>query len=158
MSSGGEFVGVVGAGTMGAGIAQIAALGGYPTAIYELDGKALERGLEQLRGGLRRGAERGRWSEQNAIDALERFETDTIVEVLKDCDLVIEAAPEDLDLKRNLFERLAAACGPDDRSRHQHLLPLRDRDRRGGPRAHADRRHALLQPAGPHAAGGGGRR
>ncbi|MGA6949268.1 MAG: 3-hydroxyacyl-CoA dehydrogenase NAD-binding domain-containing protein, partial [Solirubrobacterales bacterium] len=113
MSSGGEFVGVVGAGTMGAGIALIAALGGYPTAIYELDGKALERGLEQLRGGLRRGAERGRWSEQNAIDALERVETDTIVEVLKDCDLVIEAAPEDLDLKRNLFERLAAACGPD---------------------------------------------
>jgi 3-hydroxybutyryl-CoA dehydrogenase len=113
VSSGGEFVGVVGAGTMGAGIALIAALGGYPTAIYELDGKALERGLEQLRGGLRRGAERGRWSEQNAIDALERVETDTIVEVLKDCDLVIEAAPEDLDLKRNLFERLAAACGPD---------------------------------------------
>jgi 3-hydroxybutyryl-CoA dehydrogenase len=106
-------VGVVGAGTMGAGIAQIAALGGYRTSIYELDSKALERGLEQLRNGLRRGAERGRWTEQAAIDALERIETDTIVEVLKDCDLVIEAAPEDLDLKRNLFERLSSACGPE---------------------------------------------
>jgi 3-hydroxybutyryl-CoA dehydrogenase len=105
-----ERVGVVGAGTMGAGIAQIAALGGYRTAIYELDGKALERGLEQLRNGLRRGAERGRWSEQEATEALGRIETDTIIEALKDCELVIEAAPEDLDLKRNLFGRLASAC------------------------------------------------
>ena len=104
-------IGVVGAGTMGAGIAQIAALGGYRTTIYELDGKALERGMEQLRGALRRGAERGRWKEQEAIDALERIDTDTIIEVLRDCDLVIEAAPEDLDLKRNLFDRLATACG-----------------------------------------------
>ena len=106
-----ERVGVVGAGTMGAGIAQIAALGGYRTAIYELDSRALDRGMEQLRGALRRGAERGRWSEQEAIDALERIETDTIVEVLRDCELVIEAAPEDLELKRSLFERLAAVCG-----------------------------------------------
>jgi 3-hydroxybutyryl-CoA dehydrogenase len=108
-----ERVGVVGAGTMGAGIAQIAALGGYRSVIYELDSKALERGMEQLRGALRRGAERGRWQEQEAIDALGRVETDTIIEVLRDCDLVIEAAPEDLDLKRNLFERLAGVCGPD---------------------------------------------
>jgi 3-hydroxybutyryl-CoA dehydrogenase len=107
-----ERVGVVGAGTMGAGIAQIAALGGYRTTIYELDSKALQRGLEQLRAALRRGAERGRWKEQDAIDALGRIETDQIIEAVKDCDLVIEAAPEDLDLKRNLFERLAAVCAP----------------------------------------------
>jgi 3-hydroxybutyryl-CoA dehydrogenase len=107
-----ERVGVVGAGTMGAGIAQIAALGGYRTVIYELDSRALQRGLEQLRAALRRGAERGRWKEQEAIDALERIETDQIIEAVKDCDLVIEAAPEDLELKRNLFERLASVCGP----------------------------------------------
>jgi 3-hydroxybutyryl-CoA dehydrogenase len=106
-----ERVGVVGAGTMGAGIAQIAALGGYRTVIYEIDGKALERGLEQLRNGLRRGVERGRWSEQDAIDARERIEAASIIEVLQDCELVIEAAPEDLDLKRNLFGRLASVCG-----------------------------------------------
>jgi 3-hydroxybutyryl-CoA dehydrogenase len=103
-------VGVVGAGTMGAGIAQVAALGGYDTIIYELDSRALERGLEQLRGALRRGAERGRWSEQDAIDALGRVESDTIIEAVRDCDLVIEAAPENLDLKRNLFERLSSVC------------------------------------------------
>src|SRR4029077_13648695 len=105
-------VGVVGAGTMGAGIAQIAALGGYRTVIYELDSRPRERGLEQLRAALRRGAERRRWKEQDAIDALGRIETDSIIEVLRDCDLVIEAAPEDLELKRNLFERLATVCGP----------------------------------------------
>jgi 3-hydroxybutyryl-CoA dehydrogenase len=108
-----ERIGVVGAGTMGAGIAQIGALAGYRPVIYDLDGKALERGIEQLRNGLRRGAERGRWREQEASDALERIETDTIIESLKECDLVIEAAPEDLDLKCNLFGRLASVCGPE---------------------------------------------
>jgi 3-hydroxybutyryl-CoA dehydrogenase len=107
-----ERVGVVGAGTMGAGIAQIAALGGYSTIIYELDSRALQRGLEQLRAALRRGAERGRWSEQDAIDALGRIDTDQIIEAVKDCDLVIEAAPENLELKQNLFERLASVCAP----------------------------------------------
>jgi 3-hydroxybutyryl-CoA dehydrogenase len=106
-------IGVVGAGTMGAGIAQIAALGGYETFLYEIDEKQLERGLEMVRNGMRRGAERGRWSETEADDALERLRTDTLIEFLRDCDLVIEAAPEDLDLKRNLFDRLATVCGPE---------------------------------------------
>src|SRR4051812_10229616 len=110
--AGADQVGVVGAGTMGAGIAQIAALGGYRTVIYELDSRAFERGLEQLRAALRRGAERGRWSEQDAIDALGRIDTDQIIEAVKDCDLVIEAAPENLELKQNLFERLASVCAP----------------------------------------------
>jgi 3-hydroxybutyryl-CoA dehydrogenase len=108
-----ERVGVVGAGTMGAGIAQIAALGGYETFLYEIDEKQLERGLEMVRNGMRRGAERGRWSETEAAEALERLRTDTLIELLRECELVIEAAPEDLDLKRNLFERLAATCGPE---------------------------------------------
>jgi 3-hydroxybutyryl-CoA dehydrogenase len=106
-------LGVVGAGTMGAGIAQIAALGGYETLLYEIDEKQLGRGLEMIRNGMRRGAERGRWSEAEAAEALERLQSDTLIELVRDCDLVIEAAPEDLDLKRNLFDRLASVCGPD---------------------------------------------
>ena len=104
-------VGVVGAGTMGAGIAQIAALGGYETYLYEIDRKALDRGLEQLRTGMRRGIERGRWTESAAEDALARLKGDTLIELLRDCEFVIEAAPEDLELKRNLFDRLATVCG-----------------------------------------------
>ena len=106
-------VGVVGAGTMGAGIAQIAALGGYETCLYEIDEKQLGRGLEMIRNGMRRGAERGRWSESEAAEGLERLRSDTLIELVRDCELVIEAAPEDLDLKRNLFDRLASVCGPD---------------------------------------------
>jgi 3-hydroxybutyryl-CoA dehydrogenase len=109
----GERVGVVGAGTMGAGIAQIAALGGYETAIYEVDGAALERGLEKLRGDLKRGAERGRWSEADASGAEERLRAGTGIENLETCALVIEAAPEDLKLKRELFGKLAETCGPE---------------------------------------------
>ena len=108
-----ERVGVVGAGTMGAGIAQIAALGGFETFLYEIDEKQLERGLEMIRNGMRRGAERGRWSESEGAEALRRLRTDTLIELLIDCELVIEAAPEDLDLKRNLFDRLASVCGPE---------------------------------------------
>jgi 3-hydroxybutyryl-CoA dehydrogenase len=104
-------VGVAGAGTMGAGIAQIAALGGYETFIYEIDQKQLDRGVEMIRNGMGRGAERGRWSETEATAAIERLRADTLIELLRDCQLVIEAAPEDLDLKRNLFERLASVCG-----------------------------------------------
>ncbi len=106
-------VGVVGAGTMGAGIAQIAALGGYETLLYEIDEKQLERGLEMIRNGMRRGAERERWTEEQAAEALERLRSDTLIELLRECELVIEAAPEDLDLKRNLFDRLASVCGPE---------------------------------------------
>src|SRR5215207_7905217 len=97
---------------MGAVSAQIAALGGYETFLYEIDEKQLERGLEVIRNGMRRGAERGRWSEPEAAEALERLRIDTLIELLRDCELVIEAAPEDLDLKRNLFGRLASVCGP----------------------------------------------
>jgi len=97
---------------MGAGIAQIAALGGYETFLYEIDEKQLERGLEMIRNGMRRGAERGRWSEPEAAEALERLRTDTLIELLRDGELVIEAAPEDLDVKRDVFGRLASICGP----------------------------------------------
>src|SRR4029453_12097503 len=96
-----ERVGVVGAGTMGAGIPQIAALGGYETFLYEIDEKQLERGLEMIRNGMRRGAERGRWSEPEAAEALERLRSDTLIGLLRDGELVIEAAPEDLARNRN---------------------------------------------------------
>ena len=108
-----ERIGVVGAGTMGAGIAQIACLGGFETVLYDLDDKALKRGVEMLRNGLRRGVGRARWSEQEATGAAARLHADVLLEALSDCEFVIEAAPEDLDLKRNLFDRLAGVCSED---------------------------------------------
>ncbi len=108
-----ERIGVVGAGTMGAGIAQLAALGGFETRLYDAVPGALDRGLERLRADLRRGVTRGRWSEGDAGAAESRLHPASSVEDLSDCDLVIEAAPEDLELKRRLFAELAAVCGPE---------------------------------------------
>jgi 3-hydroxybutyryl-CoA dehydrogenase len=109
-----ERIGVAGAGTMGAGIAQAAVLGGIEVVIQDPDAAALEQGVARLREGLAKGAERGRWSEEDADRALERLNSGgTGVESLAGCDLVIEAAPEDLELKRTLFAELAEACGPE---------------------------------------------
>jgi len=108
-----ERVGVVGAGTMGAGIAQIAALGGYETLLHDPVPEALEAGVERLRAALGKGAERGRWSEEEATAAAQRVEGAGNIGDLGDCDLVVEAAPENLELKRELFAALADACGPE---------------------------------------------
>ena len=108
-----ERVGVVGAGTMGAGIAQIAALGGYETRLHDPIPAALTSGIERLRGALAKGAEKGRWSEKDVEAAGARAGGAASIDDLADCDLVVEAAPEDLELKRKLFAALADTCGPD---------------------------------------------
>jgi 3-hydroxybutyryl-CoA dehydrogenase len=98
---------------MGSGIAQIAAQGGYETRLFDPIPEALEAGIGRLREGLRRGAEKGHWSEQEAEESSARAGAVAGLDELGACDLVIEAAPEDLALKRELFARLASACGPE---------------------------------------------
>ncbi len=106
-----ERIGVVGAGTMGAGIAQVAALGGYETRLHDPVPAALEKGTARMRVSLTKGASRGLWSEREAEDASARAGAAASLEELCECDLVVEAAPEDLELKRNLFAALAETCG-----------------------------------------------
>ena len=113
MSADVERVGVVGAGTMGAGIAQIAALGGFETRLHDPLPAALEKGIERLHAALTKGAQKGRWSENEAEAASARVGAAARLDDLAECDLVVEAAPEDLGLKRELFAALAEACGPD---------------------------------------------
>jgi 3-hydroxybutyryl-CoA dehydrogenase len=106
-------VGVVGAGTMGRGIAQIAALGGYETVLYDpLPGVATESAAA-LREALDKGASRGRWSEEEAAAAAQRVQPAEDVQRLADCELAIEAAPERLELKREIFTSLAETLGPE---------------------------------------------
>jgi 3-hydroxybutyryl-CoA dehydrogenase len=97
---------------MGAGIAQIAALGGYETRLYDPIPAALESGLEKLSAALAKGATKGLWSEAEADTASGRAGGAHSLADLAECDLVVEAAPEDLALKRELFAALAEACGP----------------------------------------------
>jgi 3-hydroxybutyryl-CoA dehydrogenase len=108
-----ERVGIVGAGTMGAGIAQIAALGGYDTRLHDPIPTALATGIERLRGALTKGTTRGLWDEKSANAANDRVGGTSKLRDLAECDLVIEAVPENLDLKRELFATLAETCGPD---------------------------------------------
>jgi 3-hydroxybutyryl-CoA dehydrogenase len=105
-------IGVVGAGTMGAGIAQIAALGGYETRLHDPVGTALDAGIDRLYRALAKGATKGLWSEADAETASDRVGAAKSLGDLGECDLVVEAAPEDLALKRDLFAALAEACGP----------------------------------------------
>jgi 3-hydroxybutyryl-CoA dehydrogenase len=106
-----ERIGVCGAGTMGAGIAQLGCLGGFESFLFDPDPEALERGAERLRADLVRGEERGRWTD--AETAAARLVPSRALNDLAGCELVIEAAPESLALKRELFGALEAACAPD---------------------------------------------
>jgi 3-hydroxyacyl-CoA dehydrogenase len=106
-------IGVVGAGTMGAGIAQVAALGGFETVVHDPVPGAVETGIERIRSDLGRGAERGRWSRDDAEAAEVRLRPAASLADLAGCEVLIEAAPEDLELKRELFADLARVCGPD---------------------------------------------
>jgi 3-hydroxybutyryl-CoA dehydrogenase len=105
-------IGVVGAGTMGAGIAQLASLAEIETRLHDPLPEALEKGIERVRGALEKGVERERWTSEQAVVAEGRLKAAENLEDLAGCELVIEAAPEDLALKQELFGRLAEICGP----------------------------------------------
>ena len=100
-------IGVAGAGTMGAGIAQLACLSGARTLLHDPVAEALKRGIDQIRGQLERGAARGRWSSEDAERAAAALHPAAALADLASCELVIEAAPERLELKRELFAKLA---------------------------------------------------
>jgi 3-hydroxybutyryl-CoA dehydrogenase len=106
-------VGILGAGTMGRGIAQVAALGGFETRLYDAFPEAAESAAVKLREALAKGAARGRWSDAEADAASNRIGPAHGAGDLAGCELLIEAAPEDLDLKRKLFAEVAEVCGPE---------------------------------------------
>jgi 3-hydroxybutyryl-CoA dehydrogenase len=100
-------IGVLGAGTMGSGIAQLAARSGAQTLLHDPVPEALQRGVERARDGLRKEAAKGRLSEAEAAEASERLQAVDSLEALAPCELVIEAAPEQLELKHELYRRLS---------------------------------------------------
>jgi 3-hydroxybutyryl-CoA dehydrogenase len=106
-------VGVLGAGVMGAGIAQVTATAGYETVCYDTDAEALERGLEHVttgRYGFERGVERGKLSRDDADAARARLRFTSSFEEAAAVDLVVEAVPEKLELKQQVFRDLDAAA------------------------------------------------
>jgi len=107
-----EKIGIVGAGTMGTGIALTSCLGGFTTLIHDPDEGALIEAQVTVGETLAEGAGR-HWDAEKAEAAAEQLLPAERIAELGDCDLVIEAAPEDLSLKRQIFSELAAACRPE---------------------------------------------
>ncbi|MCS7068068.1 MAG: 3-hydroxyacyl-CoA dehydrogenase NAD-binding domain-containing protein [Meiothermus sp.] len=101
-----ETVAVLGAGTMGRGIAQVAAMAGHTVWLYDPYPAALEKSLGEIRADLQKMVEKGRW--QNPVEELlGRIQTTQALEDCARADLVIEAAPEKLELKQELLGKLS---------------------------------------------------
>jgi 3-hydroxybutyryl-CoA dehydrogenase len=100
-------IGVLGAGTMGAGIAQLAARSGALTLLYDPVGEALERGFEGARAGLHKEVARGRLAAGEAQAAVQRLAPVDDLRALAPCELVIEAVPERIDLKHEIYRALS---------------------------------------------------
>jgi 3-hydroxybutyryl-CoA dehydrogenase len=108
-----QVIGVLGAGTMGAGIAQLACRAGARTLLHDPIPEALQRGAEKVRGGLEKEAAKGRISAEEARAAAARVEVVAGLEAFAPCDLVIEAAPERVELKREIYGRLSEIVSGD---------------------------------------------
>ncbi len=109
----GATVGVIGAGTMGAGIAQVAARAGHRVRLFDADARAVERARAAIEHDLRALVARGRLDSDECERTLARVVPAAAVAELADCALVIEAIVEDLEVKRKLFRTLEEIVGPD---------------------------------------------
>ncbi|MFZ5645915.1 MAG: 3-hydroxybutyryl-CoA dehydrogenase [Bacillota bacterium] len=107
-----QTVGVIGAGLMGSGIAQVAAESGYKVVLRDIDIQYVERGLKSISKSLNRDVEKGRRTREEAEAVLERLTGTTEMEALSGCDFVIEAAVEKIDSKKTIFRELGAVCKP----------------------------------------------
>jgi 3-hydroxybutyryl-CoA dehydrogenase len=113
-----ELVGIVGAGTMGAGIAQVALENGHEVVVHDVDEEAIERGRARIRDGLGRRAAKLELDPDSIDDWVDGRladlrEAETLALLGAEVDVAIEAALEDLELKRDIFRALDAAADPD---------------------------------------------
>src|SRR3954464_5490977 len=106
MSAAPQFIGVVGAGTMGSGIAQLAAQSGVRTVVYDTVEGAAEAGVERARAGIGKLVDKGRL-DGDAAQIGARLEVAGALDDLAACELIVEAAPERLELKHELFAALS---------------------------------------------------
>ena len=101
-------IAVLGAGVMGHGIAQVAALSGFEVWVRDIAQEILDKARERIEGSLRRSVERGRLTEEEMREALSRVHmTLDLKEAVSDADLVIEAVPENLDLKKRVWSEIS---------------------------------------------------
>jgi 3-hydroxybutyryl-CoA dehydrogenase len=104
---------VIGAGQMGNGIAQVTAQAGYDVTMSDIKEEFVQKGMETIGKSLDRGVKKGTMTEAEKAAIIARIKTTTNNQDAKDADLVIEAAPEILDLKKSIFKQLDEICRPD---------------------------------------------
>jgi 3-hydroxybutyryl-CoA dehydrogenase len=107
-----EVIGVVGAGTMGSGIAQVFAQKGWGVALCDAEAAQLERALAAIRKNLNRELEKNRIDLGQRDETLRKIQPQSGLEALKDATLVVEAVTEDLAAKCHVFDQLDQICGP----------------------------------------------
>ena len=108
-----QLIGIVGAGQMGRGIAQVAAQTGYEVIVFDAFKNSLEFGQNFIKTQLDKGSEKGKWTAEEASKAFARIKGSTDMADLKNCDLVIEAATEKRELKFDIFKKLDEIVKPE---------------------------------------------
>ena len=116
-------IGIVGAGTMGSGISQVAALTGYDIVMQDVSDEVTSRGLSTIDKSLQRLVDREKITADAKDAAIRKISTTTNLSDLADCDLVIEAATENMDLKLDLFEDCLLYTSPSPRDKRQSRMP-----------------------------------
>jgi len=108
-----EKIFVLGAGTMGSGIAQTFAQKGYEVIIRDIKDEFVDRGLEGINKGLTKLVSKGKMTEEDKENILSRISGTTDMNMAEDCDLIIEAAIENMDIKKQIFSELDKICKED---------------------------------------------
>ncbi len=103
-------VGVVGCGTMGSGISQVCAQSGYQVVVSEINNELLNKGLASINNFLTKSVDKGKLSQQDKDSTLARIKGITNTQDFSDCDLMIEAAIENMELKKKIFAELDKIC------------------------------------------------
>jgi 3-hydroxybutyryl-CoA dehydrogenase len=106
-------IGVVGAGTMGNGIAHVAAQSGFDVVLVDVDQKFLDKALGTIKKNLGRQVEKGKLTQEQMDGTLGKIKTAASLEAVKDCGVVVEAVFEDLKVKKDIFVKLDALCPPE---------------------------------------------
>src|SRR5262245_26047561 len=106
-------LGIVGSGQMGGGIGQVAAQAGISVILYDVTQPIVNRALDNIHKGIVRLSERGKLSEDEQRATLGRLRGTANLHDLRDADLILEAAPEDYEIKKNIFQQLDQIARPD---------------------------------------------
>ena len=140
-----KHVGIIGAGTMGGGIAMCFAQSGFRVTLVDQDQEGLERGLGIIKKNYEISVKRGRLSAEQVEGFLRNLEPTTDWQQLQNVDLVIEAVFENLELKQSVFQKLDKICAVDtilaSNTSYQSI------DARRRPAGRSRRRHAFFSPA-----------